>query len=30
MALAAINVKKQRAEHTNEEIHPIGWLRVTH
>ena len=30
MALAAINVKKQRAEHANEEINPIGWLRVTH
>ena len=23
-------LKKQRAEHANEEIDPIGWLRVTH
>ena len=23
-------LKKQRAEHANEEVHPIGWLRVTH
>ena len=30
MALTAINVKKQRAEHANEEINPIGWIKVTH
>ena len=23
-------LKKQRVEHANEEINPIGWLRVTH